>query len=1320
MKTALTLAALLFAGCLCAQQPDFLITTGTTNADGAGNHWAYLVWDSTQSNTTAGKSFAIYAKSGQPADPGSYTRQTVITPVVSAEFFAPLLQRASTGLDDELPVLDVMLDDLVFHLDMAANPGAYRLDRPGNPQPPYPAPSISPSEPIAKKLELVLKKASQHPTTLQGINGLKARHPSIALCLGQGWTGTMPAQVMTYEVRQFDVAAGSDIAVVGRVTLDWAVPPALVSPGKPVWVPNDKAEGDLNIRLRWAVPDALRRLGPQVQGYNLYRTTWQHARSDMNWHTTAPSLSQLHADGQTQLVSKDIFQLSDHQPNTKIVPGLASLPQLPNVVSRSMPVFTNKFFSDADVDDLMADGSTFFFADDNRRYETMQPGAPFEDQAEYGYIVVPRDLLGREGPPSLAGIGIACRTMPPDVPGFVKAASEFNYNAGVSTQKIVVTWKANTNAGSDARTNRYEILRARRIADFRSENGKPNPATILATGITHTADGIEMRYEDTTVEADFDAGETIAYAVRAVRDPAGPSGPFNSDPSPPAFGTLRNYKGPAAPNGTVMQHCVAPFVAQPEDEPLGNAPADGLRHFRISCERKDRQISTVTFFVVDQTNAVAVEAASLLNVTFPSNEDVVSYEFAYPHGNISVTATVSGADGSLSWPYIWDLNPYATNYATTIFHGTFRAKTIDPCSKRRGDLIAVASYGRVIKPASASAVPTSPTVSVVTLTPNAGYQFSPNALVNVARVSGSGVPVYLTSVIASSGASISFSDTGVNGLTPQQLLARYRLYTFDKSENIGVGEIADPPFADTGGKRLVLPANAALPADTQVCITRRDNGRIVGPATVNANGEIIIVDKSFGNANAPYSADVFLGPALAGTCKHIPVTSAPDGTLTTVPVQLIVGFAPGSVEYRLYRRVDDGPLSLIAQGDNEFSNDQIKDIIRTDDSMPAVNCVLRYYAQSLDKNGNPSPLVLLDTIKLGVGQSTPLPTPMMLEPKLTVNGSVSTLNLKWFCPTAGVDRFRVYIKSTKAPPDGGLDIDQGFEVTDPATGSKVKIYGVYAYLTKRVGSPGFTGPSFPFAVDVAPDAEYYASVEALAPEKFDNEGFDKTPHGEPSLFVKQSVPPVPVAIPSTSVVPWPARPLPGTESGTDIHTEALELGAYPRPTTLLSDKLYFTEGSQRSTIGVRIGSWFANRQGQILGNPNAVLLSIPAHDDRPTIKSLPAVLYRQQVRRDTNGAMLPTSQQGPVVQCSPLLTQIAYHVNGTGEITEGWSVIKDPAVGFKLTDYQPGIDLIDFYLMDKLPVTKGASYLYWLVHFSELNEPDRVIYTGEVAIPTTP
>ena len=517
---------------------------------------AYLTWASSRPDVTGGKSYAIYSKPGQSNAPTNYVRQGVVTPVVNANIFAPLLERAAY-LGENLTVLDEMFDDFVDHIDAMENAST----RPSIPR------DLSP----ANKLAGVLIKASQHPTLLKGLEDMKAKHPAMGLCLGVAWAGHMADQVTTYELREFNVVANEDIAVVGRVTLDWANPVVLPAPGEPEQVMNTKPEGDLNIRLRWTIPNELRRLGPQVQGYNVWRCTWNYAVAQ-GWDVTAPTIAELNAAVNANSVKRvsSIY--------TQIGVGAPTVTASPVMPSEYLGEGPGEGPSKPDL---------FFFADDNRRYEETAPGMPFPDESKYGYIITANPLIPQpgepllgQGQPTTAGLGIACRTMPPDVPGHLKATPKFTFDAGLGGQHVVLQWQANDNTktfvlpppvttppqppqppkfSGTSPTTHYEVLRSSNIADFTSNNGDPDPSTIVETGIAHGTNNEIRSFDDTTLtpEGAF-VGKTLAYCVRAYRSSL--CGNIYSAPSPPVFVSLRDYKGPAAPTGGVEKHCPAPFV----------------------------------------------------------------------------------------------------------------------------------------------------------------------------------------------------------------------------------------------------------------------------------------------------------------------------------------------------------------------------------------------------------------------------------------------------------------------------------------------------------------------------------------------------------------------------------------------------------------------------------------------------------------------------------------------------------------------------------------------------------------------------------------
>ncbi|MCX6904568.1 MAG: hypothetical protein NTW03_14025, partial [Verrucomicrobia bacterium] len=157
---------------------------------------------------------------------------------------------------------------------------------------------------------------------------------------------------------------------------------------------------------------------------------------------------------------------------------------------------------------------------------------------------------------------------------------------------------------------------------------------------------------------------------------------------------------------------------------------------------------------------------------------------------------------------------------------------------------------------------------------------------------------------------------------------------------------------------------------------------------------------------------VVVGPQVGGDCTtHDPV----DPETGLIP-PIIVTFLPTetSQEWRLYRRVDTGPLSLICQGNITNVWDALNCI---DDSLPPNSATMCYFLQLFDEHGNPSPLTKLLCLDCGSSQNLPVP---LLSP-ITAAGHTNnpSMNLVWFCPPFGLDRFEVWIgvdKSSASDP----------------------------------------------------------------------------------------------------------------------------------------------------------------------------------------------------------------------------------------------------------------------------------------------------------------
>lgn len=70
---------------------------------------------------------------------------------------------------------------------------------------------------------------------------------------------------------------------------------------------------------------------------------------------------------------------------------------------------------------------------------------------------------------------------------------------------------------------------------------------------------------------------------------------------------------------------------------------------------------------------------------------------------------------------------------------------------------------------------------------------------------------------------------------------------------------------------------------------------------------------------------------------------------------------PRSEEYRLFRRINDGPYTLVGQGAAAYAaGNPVNAIRREDEALPMTSCTICYYAQTVDRDGNASALVRLE------------------------------------------------------------------------------------------------------------------------------------------------------------------------------------------------------------------------------------------------------------------------------------------------------------------------------------------------------------------------
>jgi len=436
-----------------------------------------------------------------------------------------------------------------------------------------------------------------------------------------------------------------------------------------------------------------------------------------------------------------------------------------------------------------------------------------------------------------------------------------------------------------------------------------------------------------------------------------------------------------------------------------------------------------------------------------------------------------------------------------------------------------------------------------------------------------------------------------------------------------------------------------------------------------------------------------------GNCdEHDPLP--PGATEPICPPFTLTLKAPAK-EWKLYRRIDDGPLTMIKQGVTNTDFDSI--IMSKDCALPVYAAKHCYYAQAFDEHGNASALTNFRC--LSMKGTLPLPIPMLSRPARVGAEAAPMMSLRWFCAPHGVERFELGIVATLGetavrvalPANFSSDLSPDLELK-PNThilieGGKINtFYDVAQRRTPRVGPNFGSNGVFSLNVNIQRGVTYTVFIRAV-------DAGGKV--GEWSNFEQflWTPPPPPLAGPQ---VPWPQRGLPGV---TNSFTNGIH-GIHP---VLLSGSV--------NGVGVRIGSFFhanwnpesADTSRTLNGNtddPMRFLYTNVTSGD----SVFPIVMYRCQVPSTAYPRV-----SGDIIQVSPLMEQIAYERFGSGGAAG--IIIHDPFVALS----RPGgstvpTDPLEIYLLDTQPVVIGAKYKYLLVRFASNHEIAQVIPTAEVEI----
>lgn len=465
-------------------------------------------------------------------------------------------------------------------------------------------------------------------------------------------------------------------------------------------------------------------------------------------------------------------------------------------------------------------------------------------------------------------------------------------------------------------------------------------------------------------------------------------------------------------------------------------------------------------------------------------------------------------------------------------------------------------------------------------------------------------------------------------------------------------------------------------------------------------------------------------PSDSGCAQHI-TGGASGGASARLRVRFRL--TPRTREYRVYRRADDGPLTMFAQGPAAYDPNKI--IEAQDDAMPSSPTRLCYFVQLLDEHGNGSPLSFIGCRNA----KPPKPArPVLAEPQGIGTSANPQVVLNWFCPTAGISRFQFKIQRVDSPsPTASSGMVSSALRLYSSYNKRVSFFGLLknalakafsfseAHFTPNISPTFGPGPQFTLTANVIANATYDICVTPVDEQGSVLDGATS------EMWRFKWTPPVLLAN-----VPWPARPLPPVrEFEPDDPNEFFS----PRATAQAFVTYYGAITDHYRPIGIRIGTLstsfsfitdtnnnFVTYQCQSCGvnvDPHADLFRSRATDsERANRTILPLVVYRQQV---TNANFPKVSSD--IVQVTPMIERIPWKVN-TVLVGDGGGYISTVTIPDRLFamvwDQETYYNIL--YVLDQQPPVLGARYRYFVMRFNEQREPYDILPVGEVELPLNP
>lgn len=482
---------------------------------------------------------------------------------------------------------------------------------------------------------------------------------------------------------------------------------------------------------------------------------------------------------------------------------------------------------------------------------------------------------------------------------------------------------------------------------------------------------------------------------------------------------------------------------------------------------------------------------------------------------------------------------------------------------------------------------------------------------------------------------------------------------------------------------------------------------------------------------------------------HHPVSitpGAPAGAVTGVGV--LIPHTGDTHHWRLYRRLDRGPLLLVSEGDapnpakrrSDESKGAIGDVAVTDGSMPANTAMATYYSQLLDRDGNEGPLLAAESILIAAPPVAP--TLLGVTAVVDTNTAASTLTVSWSGAPYGLARYRIWVGN---PARGSLPLlrtgtngilsksakalrNPTVIDLDPMTlvyreyvhsGGTTNLLSV-PHDTARIGMRTGEGPIHSADIPRASVAsDLYLIVEAV--------GLDGSVGEASNTLV------LPAGASDATLatgVPWPKRALPTVRedfTGSALKFEAVRLKRGSVDGTADGDfdgigiAIGYTSIVPRSGATPKEGrdaflNGGINPVSKLFNDPetglplfgrdfltfDAQALPLPRVELSEVYLVQPlvsAALYRQQVPSTAY-----PQPAGDLVQVTPKMSGIAHrHYTNSIPLNAGVNLpatqVLDPFIRVFRQPNTHGI-----YLIDTQPLIEGASYRYHLVRFAENGE----------------